>query len=219
MTLTQPDPIPWEHTNYGSEAGQLWKWETPDFLVTVIADGAGFGWQIDNRHGLAPGTHQHLELGRAATLLEAENQIRGIIGKSYPTALGYARYAGRYARLFDIIGGHQLDANLLEGKKCVVRVLGTDGAIAQYTGVLTVHNYQIRVSPTVGDPVDIRPSHILQAYTTETDPGTYTWIVGRTHRGQVSPMCTGFPGTDPDTVDHTDQRCPIHEPASQFSNV
>lgn len=214
----EPDPILWSHASYG-EDGRIWKWDTEHFIATVIGDGLVFQWSIENRLTQS-GDPSHLALGRTRTFEESENAIREIVGKSYPRSCGYTKVAGRYAKIFDIVGGHKLDANRLDGKTCRVEVLNSDGSTRIYSGVLRVVHYRIEIIPPSGGTVEINPSHILHVHCKDAQADADTWLgLGRVHKGRVTPMCTGMPGIDADTVDHIDTRCPIHEPADQYGAV
>lgn len=202
-------PIPWAHTI--SEFGALWKWATRNFEVLINGDGRAYYYTISDK---STGVLKPFADGTGATFEQAEQMIRGIIGKAYDPALGYQQYSGPYATTFALANGQQMDLAPFVGKAVEVEIVIPNKGRQVYTGIAQIRHYEllimngdlaVKVVPNkvarIGYVVDLNPDHKPE----------FEKIVGRTFRGNMLPGCNGMPGFMPDTVEHSGISCPIHE--------
>lgn len=211
--------IPWRLDT--SSAMALWIWETEHFRVTVHTDQhrVNFSWDITDH---SQGRPSHLADGIADSLRTAEEKIRGVIGKSYPPALGYQKYTGRFGTTFVIFTGEEIDFGPLQATKVILQVRVVENGsvrVKRYIGRLAINHYNIRIVPEYGNPTLIPPARITSVqreFGGPIKPVEREDVLAsalRIHPGQVKSGCTGKPGFMPNTVEHPSRaaRCPIHE--------
>jgi hypothetical protein len=202
-------PIPWSHTI--TEFGALWKWATPHFEVMVNGDGRAYYYTISDK---STGTLKPFADGTGASFEQAEQLIRGIIGKAYDPALGYQHYTGFYATTFVLANGQPLDLAPFVGKAIEVEVIIPNKGRQVYTGIAQIKHYEL-ILVNGGLAVKIAPVKITRiGYVVDLKPDSkpeFEKIVGRTYKGGLLPGCNGNLGFMPDTVDHSGLSCPIHE--------
>lgn len=214
------ESIPWrlgESTDIS-----LWVWETEHFRAKIQTDGhrVNFIWNIED---YTQGHPSPLDNGYSGSFRESEEQVKEVIGKSYPPSLGYQEFAGRYATTFKIFSGEALDFGPLQATKVtlLVRVADDHGGIKEkrLIGKLGVEHYTIRLTPERGNSMLVPPSRIISV---RQDVGGYVKPVKeenslgkslRMFKGVVGHGCTGKPGFMDGTVEHprNSARCPIHE--------
>lgn len=202
-------PIPWSHTI--TEFGALWKWATQHFEVMVNGDGKAYYYTISDK---STGTLKPFADGTGATFEQAEQLIRGIIGKAYDPALGYQHFAGHYATTFTLANGQSLDLAPFVGKAVEVEVVVPNKGRQVYTGIAHIKHYELII--VNGDlAVKIVPVKIARiGYVVDLHPDSkphFEKVIGRTYKGGLLPGCNGNLGFMPDTVDHAGLPCPIHE--------
>lgn len=205
-------PIPWDHVS--GEMGSSWTWETPHFLVRVTGDARSCYYAIMDKVAAQPGENPRVIAdGQTSTFEQAENMVRGTIGKSYKPSLGYAVYAGPLATTFTISSGQPVDLGVYAGQRVAVTVLNRDGAQTTFEGVASVVHYDFVL--TIGNrAVKISPPFIVTVERAgaprdrQSPPGPR---VSRTVTGDMVPGCTGRPGFLAGTVEHEGRLCPVHE--------
>lgn len=211
--------IPWRLDT--SSSFSLWVWETEHFRCTVQTDQhrVTFSWDITDH---SQGKPSHLADGLCGSLRDAEDKIRGTIGKSYPPTLGYQQYAGRFATTFTIFTGEEIDFGPLRATKVILQVRVVENGsirIKRYIGRLDIDHYNIRIVPEHGNATVIPPSRITSVqreFGGPVKPVEREDVLAnalRIYPGTVKPGCTGKPGFISNTVEHPSKvrRCPVHE--------
>jgi len=213
--------IPWRFQE--SDMVKMWQWATPHFRITITTEPRAFYWEVGDLMLPVQGAPRFLAEGRTGDFADAERAVREVIGKSYPSSLGYAPYAGPLATTFTLLTGERMDLGVFSGLSVVVTVrtpAGTDQVIVGYCRVV---HYELHVDLHNGNHVTIQPAHIVRI-AREGGGGSrgasaYSGI-GRVYRGGVGPGCTGRIGFAANTVDHTGKPCPVHEDvAHQFRSL
>jgi hypothetical protein len=200
-------PIPWTHET--SELGSIWNWGTTHFAVRVIGDMRSFYYSISQK--TAAGIEKPFADGNATTFAQAEEQIRGTIGKAYDSRLGYRGFAGQYATTFMLATGEVINLAPYLDKRVFVTVLNPDGSESRYEGLASVVHYELVLLDN-NEEIAIAPSYINKIEVINNlNLQIFLPKVGRITQGRVSAGCTGRPGFMPDTVEHDGHICPIHE--------
>lgn len=206
--------IPWGFLDHALV--KMWVWRTDHFDARVMADVNSFSWEILDLIRAVDGEGKFLAEGRAGDFAEAERAIRETIGKSYPTKYGYSGYAGALATTFTIATGESMDFAAFNGIRSIVTVKMPNGQEQSFVGETRVVHYELHLTALTGQTVKIQPAHILRVVpegggrARATAASTYTGM-GRMYRGTVVPGCSGKPGFMPDTIDHTGEKCSVHE--------
>lgn len=208
--------IPWRYEDL--HLLRRWLWETPHFVATITNEGPTFAWDIGDLIVPWQGEPRILAEGYAGDFTTAEREVRETVGKSYPPALGYRRYAGSLATTFTIATGERVDLGEFNGTVAVVTVRDRTGHDHTLVGHVRVVHYELLMETTDGRHLRILPAHIIRI-TSETGGGpssstTHTGV-GRLYHGHITPGCTGHPGYLPGTVDHSGETCPVHEAAAR----
>ena len=204
--------IPWAFLDH--ELLKMWVWRTEHFEVRVSADFNSYTWVVTDYMRSPDG--RFLSEGRTREFHETEDQVREVIGKSYPAKFGYMEYAGALAHTFSIATGERIDFSQFLGQRTIVTVRTADGQEKSFAGSVRAVHYEVHVSPGSGSAVKIQPSHIIKVATESGKPTrtasetTYTGM-GRIYKGAVVRGCSGRPGFLPNTVDHAGATCPVHE--------
>lgn len=201
-------PIPWSHSIL--DFGSVWKWETPHFVVTVNGNDISCYWNITD---LTSGKERAFLDGTTKTFMEAEQQVREAIGKSYPPHYGYQTIAGPFATTFTISNGEKLDLGPYVGHNVIATVVADpqSGGTATHEGYATIDHYDL-VLTQEKTSVRISPTYLVSIETRQQRPYRKVKTVkARTHPGRVVSGCTGNPGFLPNTVEHNNLLCPIHE--------
>lgn len=215
------DSIPWRLGE--STEISLWVWETEHFISKIQTDSnrVNFLWDVVD---LTQGRTISLADGFTGSFRDSEEFVREIVGKSYPPALGYLKYAGRFATTFRIFTGDKIDFGSMQASKVIltVRVADNNGKIKdkRIVGRLGIDHYSIRVTPEHGNSVLIPPTRIVsvkQEFGGDAKPVKNEDTLGKSLRiypGEMKQGCTGKAGFMPNTVEHPHRaaRCPIHEP-------
>lgn len=213
MATPKVKTIPWSYQE--SPFAKTWTWTTPHFEAKVRSDGSRYVWTVSDTSQDRP---IPLGSGPETSFTAAEDEVRELVGKSYPTRLGYRAYAGALATTFRIYTGEVIDFGPLESSKVIMTVKTKEGGERILTGALRVVHHELHL---VGDAGTYRvsPSFIVKV---KKEFGGSASVVhkakkigksGRLYQGEVSPGCTGVLGYDPGTVDHPPRapHCPIHE--------
>ncbi len=224
--------IPWTYSD--SPGVLMWTWVTDHFVATIrgaqvaveLDESTGaervvrsYSWELSDLMRRQQGLPRLLIEGACADFAEAEQFVREHVGKAYDPRLGYATYAGPLATTFTIADGRRIDVGDLIGVPCTVTVLVAGGARESVAGDLSVHHYRWRLRS--GDDIfEITPEHVVEVRHRSraadkaaeiSRSATYAGV-GRIHRAEWKPGCTGSPGFDASTVDHAGApRCPLHE--------
>lgn len=207
-------PIPWSFVDH--DLMKVWTWRTEHFEARVSADFNSFSWEILDLMTSPDGEGRFLTEGRAKDFAVAENEVREIVGKSYPLKCGYGPYAGAFATTFRIATGENIDFGAYVGSRSVVTVRLPTGVEQSFIGDLRVVHYEIHLTPAVGNPLRILPGHIVKVAgeggaNRSSVSDSYTGS-GRLYRGEVIVQgCNGRLGFFPGTIDHTGDACSVHE--------
>lgn len=222
------EPIPWIYTD---EPGLLqWAWVTEHLVARVSAVQAGtapdgqriiryFHWELSDRMRMNQGMPRLLIEGDAASFEEAEAAVREHVAKCYDPRMGYRRFAGSLAFIFEISTGERIDVSPYIGREVTVIVAHADGGRTTLRGDFDVAGYRWRIRGT--DALhDVVPEHVVSVSDRSTfaqeavdlvRPSSYSGV-GRIYREDPRPGCTGVAGFLPQSVDHAGRpRCPLHE--------
>lgn len=215
MTTEKTLPIPWQLSEHGKYI--MYFWPTRHFEATIQSDGTkNFFWNIED---LSQGAAKPFLSGHNSSFKEAENEIKGFIGKSYETKDGYRPYAGKAATTFRIFNGREVDFGPLESKKAIVTVKLDATTERTFSGVLHVSHYELQISPEYGNAQSVPPSHIVSIKSEyggtdlAVDDNKMNNKTIRTYEGSYKQGCTGRAGFMENTVEHSpnDGWCPIHD--------
>lgn len=214
------EAIPWR---LGEDPNiSLWLWETDYFKAKIQTDShrKSFSWEVFD---LSQGYESTLADGFQHNYRSAEEAVREVIGKSYPPALGFQKYAGHHATTFKIFTGEKIDFGPMEATSVVLTVRVADKKTGQIkerniSGMLHVIHYTIEISPEHGATMRIPPSRIVAikkefgGYAKPKEDDSLAKGL-RIYPGKVSVGCTGKPGMLPNTVEHSTRapHCAIHE--------
>lgn len=210
-TISSVAAIPWRQSSV-TLGGSVWVWDTPHFTVTVTGNERSCYYRIDDKSANPSGEPETLDDGIRSSFNEAEDAVRETIGKSYPSSLGYSQYTGPYATTFTLFTGETVDFGPLSGRLLTVAVVQEDSTTVDYTGKVYPFHYSIVVEAD-GTTYKISPNHISEIRTPTGKPVSIAKpLDNRTVVGTVGRGCTGHPGFEAGTVEHTGRSCPIHEP-------
>lgn len=213
MSVTQVKTIPWNYQE--SPFAKSWTWTTDHFEAKVRSDGSRYVWTVSD---LSKGRQIPLGSGPETSFTAAEDEVRELVGKSYPTRLGYRAYAGSLATTFRIYTGEVIDFGPLESSKVIMTVRTSEGVERILTGALRVVHHELHVVSESGT-YRVSPSFIVKVSREFGGMGSSPSKArklgksGRLYEGELVPGCTGVLGYDPGTVDHPPRapHCPIHE--------
>lgn len=212
MSASLP-PIPWEHEL--SDLQSIWLWETEEFTVRVLGDVHRCYFTVTDTWQ-DPSNPRILTDGQTASFRQAENRVREIIGKVYPVELGYRKYAGSLATTFMIASGQRFDFGTYEDEIVTIEVFTGPETISAMTGRLKIDHYYLALIKGQTH-ISVRPTHVKSIELVHRAPQMgeksrkYEKISGRTFRAGWKKGCTGISGFLPNTVDHREAVCPIHE--------
>jgi hypothetical protein len=203
--------IPWAFIDH--DLMKIWVWRSDHFEARITADINSFSWEILDLMASPDGIF--LTEGRSKDFNDAENEVREAVAKSYPPKYGYAAYAGPLATTFTIATGERVDFGTFAGMRAIVTVRLPNGNHQSFLGTVRVVHYEIHLTPDTGQAIRIQPAHIVKVAgeggTARTDANSSFTGMGRIYKGKIPRGCTGKPGFLPDTIDHTGDRCPVHE--------
>lgn len=204
--------IPWRFQE--ASGTRLWRWVTNHFVATIIGENNSAQWDVSDLMNSVDGTPILLTEGRTPTFADAEQQVREIVGKSYPPSLGYRQWAGKYATTFTLADGTNVDLAQFHGCDIVVVVGLGQGNTTQIIGQAFVEHYELRVAMDNGETVTVLPHRIrsiIQATGAYDQTKTMHTGIARMYQGQIEHGCTGTTGFLDNTVEHSGPRCPVHE--------
>lgn len=154
-------PVPWDYLD--NNMFKTWTWETPHFLVRVIAEGeigagASFTWSISEKKN---DKTYLFEQSTSRSFREAELEIVEIIAKSWDKKLGYSEYAGDLATTFEIYGGKKINFENYLGEKVRLTYNNDDGLQIK-TGLIGIKNYSILLKLDDNQIMVIPPAKIKE---------------------------------------------------------
>lgn len=213
MSVSQVKTIPWNYQE--SPFAKSWTWVTDHFEAKVRSDGSRYVWTVNDK---SKGRQIPLGSGPETSFTAAEGEVRELVGKSYPTRLGYRAFAGALATTFRIYTGETIDFGPLESAKVIMTVRTNEGSERILTGALRVVHHELHVVADSGT-YRVSPSFIVKVkkefggYGGSPSKAKQIGKAGRLYEGEVAPGCTGIMGYNPGTVDHPprSKQCPIHE--------
>ena len=207
--------IPWRYVDL--DLLEVWLWETEHFEAKVTAEPNSFAWEVGDLVVSNDGLPRWLTGGRAVDFATAEQSIREVIGKSYPSRFGYRPYAGPLATTFLVATGERLDLGPFHGTRALVTVRMPGGADQSFLGHCSIQHYELVLTTDSGHQVKIQPSYIVSVTgengaTARASQSSASFVgVGRIYKGKMVHGCTGSPGFLPDTIEHAGAPCQVHE--------
>lgn len=214
------EPIPWVHKI--NPLVTSWTWETEHFIVVIYAEGLSekkmYHWKISDK---SSGQPVPFDSNQEVSFNACVDSVLEVIGKSYNRRLGYLAYAGDLATTFIIHDGRKLDLSPIVGQQVVVTLLDPDTNLeVQINGMFDIENYDAIVKTDEMSEARIAPISIIDIHK-EFSSGSVldsltnqvkTSRAGRIIYEEWKKGCTGRPGFNPGTVEHSpgDKYCPIH---------
>lgn len=159
-------PVPWDYSDNG--VYKIWEWETPHFIVKIIAEGeigagASYTWSITEKKD---GKKYLFEQSTARSFREAELEVVEIIAKSWERRLGYSEYAGELATTFEISGAKKINFEQYLGEPVKVTFNNDDGLQVK-NGLLGIKNYSILLKLENNQIIVIPPAKIKEIIRTK----------------------------------------------------
>ena len=214
-------PVAWEFTE--TPTLEVWQWDTPHFNARIVAQKKGqqarYSWRVADK---TRGREIALDASESSSFQEATDAVLELIGKSYPSKLGYQAYAGPLATTFVVASGARVDFAPIVGMSVILKAIEEDGSDRVIIGSLRIQNYMIQVRVGEEQLISIPPHRIRDIQAESTGQSFFTVpseskikqssTKGRIFYTEYQRGCTGRPGFRAGTVEHSpsDPYCPIH---------